>query len=243
MIRMKDLLVDINKTMTAKVEMGTGQLIDVTCKGNLVIETKMGRRYIKEVMLVPGLQENLLNIGQMMEHGYFLVFGCTNVEIYDDCSLSNLVAKIPMKGNKSFPLKLQPKMQIALKDGVCQSSMIWHKRLGHLNMGSLRQLKVQDMLLGLPEFKVIDEICEGCALRKHCKDAFPKKASWRASLTLELVHLDISGPMQTPSKTGNRYFLIFIDDYTIMCWIYFLRYKFEVFGVFKKFKATIELQS
>ncbi|KAM1862491.1 hypothetical protein ACFX14_002946 [Malus domestica] len=147
MTGMGDLLVDINRTMTAKVEMGTYQLIDVTCKGNVVIETNMGRRYIKEVMLVPGLKENLLSVGQMMEHGYFLVFGGTNAEIYDDCSLSNLLAKIPMKGNKSFPLKLQLKMQIALKDSVCQSSMIWHRRLGHLNMGSLRQLKEQDMML------------------------------------------------------------------------------------------------
>ncbi|KAI5340827.1 hypothetical protein L3X38_020101 [Prunus dulcis] len=31
-------------------------------------------RYIKEVMLVPGLDENLLSVGQMVEHGYYLVF-------------------------------------------------------------------------------------------------------------------------------------------------------------------------
>ena len=42
----EDLLVDIDRTMTAKVEMGTGQLIEVIDKGNLVVETKMGRRYI-----------------------------------------------------------------------------------------------------------------------------------------------------------------------------------------------------
>lgn len=42
-----------------------------------------------------------------MEHGYFLIFGDNKVEIYDDCSLSNLIAKVSMKGNRSFPLKLQ----------------------------------------------------------------------------------------------------------------------------------------
>nr|XP_028952473.1 uncharacterized protein LOC114822304 [Malus domestica] len=118
MTRREDLLVDIDRTMTTKVEIGTGQLIEVIGKGNLVVETKMGRRYIKEVMLVPGLKENLLNVRQMMEHGYFLVFGGTTAEIYDDSSLSNLVAKIPMKGNMSLPLKLQLEMQIALKANV-----------------------------------------------------------------------------------------------------------------------------
>ena len=49
--------------------------------------------------------------------------------------------------------------------------------------------------------------------------------------------------MQTSTKAGNRYFLTFIDDCTRMCWVYFLRNKSEVFGIFKKFKSTVELQS
>ncbi|BBN69024.1 multidrug resistance-associated protein 9, partial [Prunus dulcis] len=38
-------------------------------------KTKLGKKHIQEVMLVPGLEENLLSVGQMMEHGYYLVFG------------------------------------------------------------------------------------------------------------------------------------------------------------------------
>ncbi|CAN6712862.1 unnamed protein product [Malus baccata var. baccata] len=125
----EELLIDIDRNMTAKVEMGTGQLIEVTGKGSLVVDTKMGRRYIKEVMLIPGLKENLLSVGQMMEHGYFLVFGGTTAEIYDDSSMSNLIARIPMKGNRSFPLRLIPEMQVALKTSVFQSSKIWHRRM------------------------------------------------------------------------------------------------------------------
>ncbi|XP_034203559.1 uncharacterized protein LOC117634012 [Prunus dulcis] len=59
----EDLLVDIDRNVTAKVEMGTGQLVEVTGKGSLVVETKMGKKYIKEVMLVLGLKENLLSVG------------------------------------------------------------------------------------------------------------------------------------------------------------------------------------
>ncbi|CAN6723497.1 unnamed protein product [Malus baccata var. baccata] len=137
----EDLLVDIDRNVTAKVEMGTGQLVDVTGKGSLVVETKLGKRYIKEVMLVPGLKENLLSVGQMMEHGYYLVFGGHKVEIYDDSSYSNMVAKVPMKGNRSFPMKLQTGIHIAFKANVCVSTTMWHKRLGHLNMSSLKLMQ------------------------------------------------------------------------------------------------------
>ncbi|CAN6681975.1 unnamed protein product [Malus baccata var. baccata] len=119
----EELLVDIDRTMTTKVEMGTGKLIKVIGKCNLAVETKMGKSYIKEVMLVSGLQENQLSVGQMMEHGYFLVFGGITAAIYDDESMSNLIAKVPMKGNRSFPMKLQSGTQMALKANVNKSEV------------------------------------------------------------------------------------------------------------------------
>ncbi|BBG92635.1 hypothetical protein Prudu_000428, partial [Prunus dulcis] len=69
------LLVDIQRNLNSKVKMGTGEVVPVAGKGTLVIKTKLGKKHIQEVMLVPGLEENLLSVGQMMEHGYYLVFG------------------------------------------------------------------------------------------------------------------------------------------------------------------------
>lgn len=97
------------------------------------------------------------------------------------------------------------------------------------------------MVFELPEIKNMNEVCEGCILGKHCRDSFPRESTNRALTPLELVHIDVCEPMQTITKAGNRYFLTFIDDCTRMCWVYFLRYKYEVFSVFKKFKATVEL--
>ncbi|KAI5314883.1 hypothetical protein L3X38_044059 [Prunus dulcis] len=65
------LLIDIRRDVTSKVKMGTRETVQVAGKGTLVIETKTGRKHIQEVMLVPGLEENLLSVGQMMEHGCF----------------------------------------------------------------------------------------------------------------------------------------------------------------------------
>ncbi|KAI5342698.1 hypothetical protein L3X38_010574 [Prunus dulcis] len=239
----EDVLIDIDRNVTAKVAMGTGQLVDVIGKGSLMVETKMGRKYIKEVLLVSGLKENLLSVGQMMEHGYFLIFGDNKAEVYDDSSPSNLVARVHMKGNRSFPLKLQTDLHVALTASINQLTLLWHRRMGHLNFQSLKLLQNEDMVFGLPEIKNTNAVCEGCTFGKQCRKAFPKEANSRATTPLKLVHTDVCGPMQIVTKAGNRYFLTFIDDCTRMCWIYFLRCKSEVFTVFKRFRATVELQS
>ena len=212
----EDLLVNIDRSVTAKVEMGIGQLVNVVGKCDLLVETKQGKMYINEIMLVPGLKENMLSVGHMMEHGYYLVFEGIEVRIYDDFTCSNLVVKIPMKGNKNFPLKLQPGIQIVLRASVGQAAETWHRRLGHLNMSALMQLQEHEMVTGLPKLKVNTTVCEGCALGKHCTYAFPKETNLRAVIPLKLVHTDICGPMQTSTKAGNKYFITFIDDCTKM---------------------------
>ncbi|XP_017189878.1 uncharacterized protein [Malus domestica] len=114
----KDLLVDIDKGVKAKVQVGTGVLVEVEGKGTLIIETIKGRRYIKEVMLVPGLAENLLSVGQMTEHGYFLLFGDYKVDVFNDKSLQNLVVSVKQKGNRCFPLILNTNKELALRTNV-----------------------------------------------------------------------------------------------------------------------------
>ncbi|XP_068313697.1 uncharacterized protein [Pyrus communis] len=67
----ESLLIDIDTNFTGKAKMGNGNIVKATGKGTLVINTKKGRRCIREMMLMPGPDENLLSVGQMMEHGYF----------------------------------------------------------------------------------------------------------------------------------------------------------------------------
>ncbi|CAL8999643.1 unnamed protein product [Prunus brigantina] len=239
----ESLLVNIQRNLTSKVKMGIGEIVSVARKGTLVIETKLGRKHIQEVMLVPGLEENLLSVGQMMEHGYYLVFGGDVVNIYDDRSLDNLIVRVQMTNNRCFPLTMMPASDLALKASVTHCLQTWHKRLGHLNERSIKMLENQDMVHGLPHLEQTSIVCEGCMLGKQHIDSFPLESTWRATYPLELVHTDICGPMQTESILGNKYFLLFTDDCTRMSWVYFIRNKSSAFECFRKFKAMIELQS
>lgn len=68
-------------------------------------------------------------------------------------------------------------------------------------------------------------------------------ASWQAKAPLELIHSDICGPTRTPSLRDKRYFILFVDDYTKMMWVFFISQKSEAFPTFLNFKALAEKQS
>ncbi|CAL9013344.1 unnamed protein product [Prunus brigantina] len=243
MIGDEGLLVNIQRDLTSKVKMGTGEVVPVAGKGTLVIKTKLGKKHIYEVMLVSGLEENLLSVGQMMEHGYHLVFGGNMVSVYDNQSLENLIVKVQMTNNRCFPLTMMPASELVLKASVTYCFQTWHKRLGHLNERSIKLLENQGMVHGLPHLEQMSVVCDGCMQGKQHRDSFPLESTWRASKPLELVHTDICGPMKTESLSGNRYFLLFTDDYTRMSWVYFIRNKSSALECFMKFKAMTELQS
>jgi hypothetical protein len=228
-------LINIDRTVTCKVKMGSGDLMQATGKDTLVVETQHGKRYIKEVLLVPGLDENLLSVGQMMEHGYYILFGGNKAMIFEDESLNNVVAIVIMGGNRCFPLSLESMTPAARKASVIEDSWIWHRRLGHLNFASMKKMQQKEMVYEFPVLTEVEDVCAGCVSGKHHKENFDKEQTWRASYPLELIHIDLCGTMQNESVGGNRYFITFINDYSRMCWVYFLRNKSDTLNMFKKF--------
>jgi hypothetical protein len=89
------------------------------------------------------------------------------------------------------------------------------------------------MVRGLPTFKKENARCEACIYGKQNRETFPT-GSWHANKCLQLVHSDLCGPLET-SLGGCKYFLLFIDDYSRMTWVYFLKEKSETFERFKVF--------
>jgi transposase InsO family protein len=179
--------------------------------------------------------------GQLLRKGYSLLFDDGECTVYDK-KHKLTVAKVGMSRNNVFPLSMPSNERISLKCEHVDDSHLWHLRYGHLNYQGLQLLKKRNMVVGLPSIQNNDRICEGCIYGKMHRLPFPKTA-WRARAPLELVHADICGPTRTPSLNNKRYFLLFVDDYTRMMWIYFLDQKSEAFTFFLQFKALVERQS
>ena len=76
------------------------------------------------------------------------------------------------------------------------------------------------MVEGLPMLKNENVACDGCALGKMHKDEFPSNPDRKKRDVLDLVHIDVYGPMQTRSLGGVFYFMLFIDACTRYTWVY-----------------------
>lgn len=142
-----------------------------------------------------------------------------------------------------FPLQFSDDNLFSFKVTNDETSLLWHQRFGHINYGSLIYMHTHDLVRGLPNINKIDKICEGFIMGKHSREAFPQEMVWRAEIPLELTHSDVCGPMKIPSIGGSIYMLTFIDDFNKKTWVYFLKYKSEVFASFKTFKTFVEKQS
>ena len=57
---------------------------------------------------------------------------------------------------------------------------------------------------------------------------------------LDLVHTDLCGPTRSKGLNGEEYFMLLIDDFSRMTWVYLLKKKSEAFGCFKIFKEQVE---
>jgi len=104
-------------------------------------------------------------------------------------------------------------------------------------------LASKKMVKGMPHIDHPDKVCESNVFNKHHKASFAKKVNWKANKPLELIHIDVCGPIKPMSTGHNRYFLTFIDDYSRKTWVYFLKRKSEVLNCFKDFKIIVEKQS
>lgn len=62
-------------------------------------------------------------------------------------------------------------------------------------------------------------------------------------MKLELLHLDVCGPIKPEYNGGNRYFITFTYDFSINILIYFMHEKVGAFEIFKRLKALMAKES
>ena len=62
----------------------------------------------------------------------------------------------------------------------------------------------------------------------------------RATDLLALVHTDVCGPFDVPTRGNFVYFITFIDDLSRYGYVYLMRHKSEAFEKFKKFRHEVE---
>ncbi|GKB26845.1 retrovirus-related pol polyprotein from transposon TNT 1-94 [Tanacetum coccineum] len=122
-------------------------------------------------------------------------------------------------------------------------SWLWHRRLSHINFGTLNQLAKQCLVRGLPKLKFEkDHLCSACSLGKSKKYSHKPKVDDTNQEKLDLLHIDLCGPMRVESINGKKYILIFVDDYSRFRWVKFLRSKDKTLEVIIKCLKQIQVR-
>ncbi|KAK3018232.1 hypothetical protein RJ639_002766 [Escallonia herrerae] len=106
----------------------------------------------------------------------------------------------------------------------CDTTKLWHMRLGHMSERGMDVLSQQG-LLGSKKIGEL-EFCEHCVFGKQCRVKF-SRAVHTTKGTVDYIHSDLWGPSTVPSKGGGRYMLTFIDDFSRKVWVYILKKKNE----------------
>jgi len=83
--------------------------------------------------------------------------------------------------------------------------------------------------------------CETCIRAKNHRVTFPPNNN-RVNYAFPLVHSDVWGPAPDSHNNQFQYFLLFVDDFSRMTWVYFLKYKSEVPDKFYAFYQMIHTQ-
>ncbi|GJT97157.1 retrovirus-related pol polyprotein from transposon TNT 1-94 [Tanacetum coccineum] len=77
-------------------------------------------------------------------------------------------------------------------------------------------------------------------MSKAKRSSFKSKAVPSSKGRLNLLHMDLCGPMRVASINGKKYILVIVDDYSRYTWTLFLRSKDETPEVLKDFLTMIQ---
>ncbi|GKA01404.1 retrovirus-related pol polyprotein from transposon TNT 1-94, partial [Tanacetum coccineum] len=85
---------------------------------------------------------------------------------------------------------------------------LWHRRLSHLNFDTINLLSKNNIVNGLPKLKFVkDHLCSSCELGKAKRKSFHTKTTPSSKRRLQLLHMDLCGPMRVESINGKKYVL------------------------------------
>ncbi|GJR68136.1 retrovirus-related pol polyprotein from transposon TNT 1-94 [Tanacetum coccineum] len=125
-------------------------------------------------------------------------------------------------------------------------SWLWHHRLSHLNFRTINHLAKQGLVKGLPILMYAkDHLCLVCQMGKSKKESHKAKPKPSINHKLQMLRMDLCGPIQVESISGKKYVLVIVHDYSRFTWVQFMRTKDKTPEVIIKIlkQAQVSLQA
>ncbi|GJS17222.1 putative ribonuclease H-like domain-containing protein [Tanacetum coccineum] len=189
-----------------------------------------------DVYFVDELKFNLFSVSQMCDKKNSVLFTeseclilSPSFKLLDE---SQVVLRAPRKDDVySLDLKnIVPSGGITClyANATADESKLWHRRLGHVNFKNINKLVKGHLVRGLPsKVFVNDHTCVACKKGKQHKASCKAKLERIIRKPLELLHMDLFGPVSVESINKKRYCLVVTDDFSRFSWVFFLATKDE----------------
>ncbi|GJY71701.1 integrase, catalytic region, zinc finger, CCHC-type containing protein [Tanacetum coccineum] len=189
----------------------------------------IGDSVISRVYYVEGLGHNLFSVGQFCDSDLEVAFRKHTCFVRD---LDGVDLIKGSRGTNLYTISVEDMMRSSpiclLSKASKNKSWLWHRRLNHLNFGTLNDLARKDLVRGLPRLKFEkDHLCSACQLGKSRKATHKPKTINTITEVLHTLHMDLCGPLRVQSINGKKYILVIVDDYSRFTWVKFLRSKDE----------------
>ncbi|GKC36536.1 putative ribonuclease H-like domain-containing protein [Tanacetum coccineum] len=170
----------------------------------------------------------------------------TNSLDFEDLPDENhILLKIPRKDNmySLYMKNIVPKESLTclVAKATLDESMLWHRRLGHINFKNINKLVKDNLVRGLPIKRFEnDQTCVACLMGKQHRASCKSKVLNLITKPLFMLHMDLFGPTFVSSLIHKKYCLVVTDDYSRFTWVFFLTTKDETIEILKNFIKEIE---
>ncbi|GJX91507.1 retrovirus-related pol polyprotein from transposon TNT 1-94 [Tanacetum coccineum] len=188
------------------VHFGNDQFAIILSYGDLV----QGNIMINRVYYVEGLNHNLFSVGQFCDADLEVAFRKSTCFVRD---LQGNDLLIGYRGSAFYIISLQEMTSSTPIYFMAKASLtqawLWHQRLSHLNFYYINLLSKKDVVIGLPKLKYVkDQLCSSCKVSKAKRSSFKTKVVPSLKGWLNLLHMDLCGPMRVASINGKKYILM-----------------------------------
>jgi hypothetical protein len=213
---------------------------DVSCPirgtGTVTLSFNNKSYNFRNVLFAPSLRKNLISGPQLDRKGFKFIGERGEVRVSHKSKPYTLfTAKLKNGIYYLFPENFRSRIPKKVSFETSNTQMeTWHKRLAHVSSELIENTSKNKGVKGLPNLKKGGFFCEDCQLNKQRRVSFKSHGGIRSKKPLELLVLDVWGPVKYKGRKGERFFLSILDDFSKRVSIYPLQTKANIYKIFEE---------
>lgn len=198
--------------------------------------------FLYNVKHVPSAKKRLLSVGKAYYDGLDIHISGSHCHLTDSNGDLVAIAEHVYPFQWLTDLSIQNHVSLPVSSDKTQSNHsqvekdmvdIWHQRFCHLSAHNLQRLCREELVEGLklPSGDLSKCIghqgtCDACMHGKQTASPF-KSTHNTCSKPLEVIHMDLMGPIDPETPEGHKYALVILDEYTEYSFVVLIKSKSE----------------